>query len=204
MNSNLFAQMQGCRGPLAEALMAINRDCLSSAFRDAPERQERANSLLQLIPDREAAINIVETMGKTSWPTAYGQSPYDEIMTVIRCAISGVALPSGSTAVQRALHGVYMDEYALPSARLRWKLDDEGRRRRYPRLLRSMQHAALLTAGEADSVLRVLLRTNPHVRGHSAASCEASQHFGGNLKVVRAARLWRQRFASTVRMPLAA
>jgi hypothetical protein len=204
MNPKLFAELQHCRGPLGEALVAINRDCLSSAFRDAPQRQERAEALLLLIRDRASAIDLLETMGKTTWPTSYGQSPYDEILTVIRCAVAGVALTSGSTADQRALHGIYLDAFALPSARLRWQLDDEGRRRRYPRLLRAMQHGALLTPGEADSVLRVLLRTNPIGRSHSPASCEASQHFGGNLKVVRAARLWRQRFASTVRMPLAA
>ncbi len=203
MNKMLFAQLQDCAGALAEALIAQNRDCLSSAFRDVPQRQERATALLQLVPDRAAAMEIVQAAGKTTWPSSYGQSPYDEVLTVIRCAISGVALPSGSTGVQRELHGFYLETYALPSAKVRWHLDDAGRGQRYPRLLRSMQHCALLTAGEADSVLRVLLRTNPIGRGHSPASCEAAQHFGGNLKIVRASRRWRQRFVST-RVPLAA
>lgn len=200
MNWNLFSQLQQCEGHLAAALVAVNRDCLGSALTGVPEKEQRISALAGFIPGRAEARELLQAFGKTTWPAAYGQSPYDDVMEVIRCAVAGVALKSGSTPAQRALHGRWLPVYALPAATVRWNLDDDGRRQRYPRLLRAMEHAALLSPGEADSVLRILLRTNPYVRSHSSPSCEAAAHFGGNLKVVRAARLWRSRFASTVKV----
>jgi len=197
-------QLQACEGELASLLATVNRDCLGSVFDKSPERQARAVQLFNLLGDRGQVLNLLAALRGLSWPSSYGQSPYDEVATVLRCASQGVALPGGSTPVMRALHNLAIEHFAPASARARWNLDESGRARRYRRLLRAMQHAALLTPGEADSALRVLLRTNPMGRGHSSPSCEAVQHYGGNIATVRAARRWRRRFASTSRLPLAA
>lgn len=197
-------QLQACAGPLALLLAEVNRDCLRSAFDKSPERQARAQQLFELLGDRDEIRAMLAGLGRTTWPSSYGQTPYDEIATVLRCAIQGAAMPGGSTQGMRALHNLAVERFAPESARKRWFLDEAGRSKRYPRLLRAMQHAALLTSGEADSALRVLLRTNPQLRSHSSPSCEAVAHYGGNLAAVRAARRWRHRFASTSRLPLAA
>lgn len=207
LKQQLTTKLQAMSGELAAALAAVDTDCLRSRFTDPVERIERATRLMKLVPHRAAALALSDAFGVTRWPTAYGESPYDNVMAVIRCALQGVALWEGCTAAQCALHVLCVDAYALPTARARLNLDDAGRRLRYPRLLRAMEHVALLSAGEADSALRVLLRTHPKGRGHAPASCEAVAHFGGsgaNLKVVHAARRWRQRFASTARNPVAA
>ena len=203
LKQQLTMQLQAMAGELAAALAAVDTDCLRSRFTEPVERLERTTRLMKLVPDRATALALSDAFGRTRWPAAYGESPYDHVMCVIRCALQGVALLEGSTAAQRALHAMCVEAFALPCARARLNLDDAGRRRRYPRLLRAMEHAALLTTGEADSALRGLLRTHPLGRGHAPASCEAVAHFGGNLKVVRAARRWRQRFASTARVALA-
>ncbi len=198
------SRLHACEGELASLLAEVNRDCLVSAFNKSPDRQARAAQLFNLLGDRAEVLTLLAALGGLCWPSSYGQSPYDEVATVLRCASQGVALPSGSTPVMRELHDLAIERFAPASARVRWNLDESGRARRYRRLLRAMQHAALLTPGEADSALRVLLRTNPIWRGHSSASCEAVQHYGGNIATVRAARRWRRRFASTSRLPLAA
>jgi len=197
-------QLGACEGAAASLLAEVNRDCLGSVFDKSPERQQRAMQLLDLLANREQVLNLLRVLGGLSWPTSYGQSPYEEVATVLRCAAQGLALPGGSTPVMRALHNLAIERFAPASARARWNLDEAGRAHRYRRLLRAMQHAALLTPGEADSALRVLLRTNPIGRGHCPASCEAVHHYGGNIATVRAARRWRRRFASTTRLPLAA
>lgn len=199
------ARQLGAReGALATLLADVNRDCLGSVFDKSPERQQRAAQLFDMLANRDQVLQLLRALGGLTWPASYGQSPYEEVATVLRCAAQGHALPSGSTPVMRALHNLAIEQFAPASARARWSLDEAGRAHRYRRLLRAMQHAALLTPGEADSALRVLLRTNPMRRGDSPASCEAVHHYGGNIATVRAARRWRRRFASTTRLPLAA
>lgn len=191
----LARQLKGGTSELATTLATVDRDCLRGRLGASDDRHERVVRLLQLVPDRAAAVALSQAFGMTRWAGAYAESPYDNAMLAIRCAIDGVPLPSGSAPAQRSFHDLCVNAYALCSAQARWNLDDEGRRRRYRRLLRAMQQAALLTAGEADSALRALLRTNPAGRHHCPPSCEAVQHFGGCLRVVRAARGWRHRFA---------
>lgn len=203
-DASLFQQLQACEGLLADTLMQANRQCLRAANREADERELVIRVLFNMLADRGGLLLVLQALGKTRWPGTYGQSPYEEISTVLRCASQGLAMPGGSTPVMRELHAAAIERFAPPAARVRWSLNEGGRAKRYRRLLRAMQHGALLTPGEADSALRVLLRTNPSLRHHSPPSCEAVAHYGGNLAVVRAGRRWRHRFATTTRLAVAA
>jgi len=199
MQNELFQQLQSVTGELAKAMRAVNIDCQGSSMDRPPERRGRIQALLDMLGDTDQVRAVSQAVGNTRWPGAYGESPYDDLMTVLRCASRGEPLPCGATRVMQELHQMCFDRFAPPAARSRWAMDERQRQARFPRLLRAMQHGALLTVGEADATLRVLLGTHPHGRGHAPASCEAVAHFGGCLKVVRAARRWRLRFLTTSR-----
>lgn len=197
MQNKLFRELQDVTGELATAMRMVNIDCQGSSMDRPPERRGRIHALLEMLGDAQQVRAISAAVGRTRWPMFYGESPYDDLMTVLRCACKGEPLPGGSTAVMREVHELCIGRFAPPAARSRWAISDDNQlRARYPRLLRAMQHGALLTSGESDATLRVLLNTNPQGRAH-VGGCEAVQHFGGCLKVVRAARRWRTRFASS-------
>jgi hypothetical protein len=201
MNQELFQQLQDVTGPLATAMMAVNHDCQGSSMDRPTERLGRIHAFLDMLHDADQVRAISAAMSRTSWPRAYGESPYDDLLTVLRCACQGEPLPGGATGVMGELHLLCIDRFGPPAARSRWAIEtDEQRRARFPRLLRAMEHGALLTPGEADATLRVLLRIQSRARIHAPSSSEAVQHFGGCLKVVHAARRWRLRFGSTSRM----
>ena len=138
-------------------------------------------------------------------PGTVGQSPYSDFTYVLQCAVDGHGLMPGSTANQRELHGALLDAYATPAWRARWALHRDQLHRRYPRLLRAMQDAAILTRTKAESTL-LLLRRHPSARPRSPSSCEAVLHFGGgdggNMAVVRAA-IGRRRMFPSARRALA-
>lgn len=181
-------------GDITRLLTRLDRLC--DAYAEQTALNEGVATLLQVVPDRADAVLLVRAAQRVPWPQQWGPVPYRRAAEALQVAVDGAALPPGASAGQRGLHTLLLDAYALPAARARLKLDAEGMRQRYPRLLRAMQHAALLTTGEAEATLRVLLRTHPLARDRCAPSCEATAHFGGNIKVVRKARVVRQRFPS--------
>lgn len=195
---SLFRQLQSCCGLLPDLLREINGYCARSGrLETAAGATTRVAQLLDLLATREGALAFLAAHAQTRWPISYGQSPYDDIANVIRSAVRGVQLPRGATATMREIHASVLERLGPPAALARIHLDEGGRRRRYRRLLRAMQHAALLSPGEADSAVRVLLRYHPDDRHSSPASCEAVAHFGGNAAAVCAARRWRHRFAAS-------
>jgi len=113
--------------------------------------------------------------------------------------VEGHAPMRGSSKWHRVVHDQLLRRYALPSAILRWDMDRDELVRRYPRLLRAMRDAAILTRTEAEAALLQLLRTYPSQRAQSLPASEAVSHFGGNLKVVRVAIRRRRMFPSTAR-----
>jgi hypothetical protein len=199
---HLVDQLRGAVGHLAACLLELAQLCRASHSK--PEQQlELLARLFRLIPDRRAAQVLLNTHGAIAWAGTFGQSPYSDFTYVLRCAVDGHGLMPGPTANQRELHGPLLDAYATPAARARWGLDRDQLQRRYPRLLRAMQDAAILTRTEAESTLLVLLRRHPSARHRSPSSCEAVHHFGGgdggNMAVIRAAIRRRQLFPSARR-----
>lgn len=199
---NLVKQLQQVAGDLATAFATLSSQCV--AQRAASEREAAIATFLQLVPGRSAAEALLQAHGATCWPGSFGESPYEHSAGVLRHALSGFALPPRSTNAEREMHLAFLKAYALPTAVARWELDRDALWGRYPRLLRAMQHGALLTPREAEGAVYILLHTNPTARQRSCASSEAVSHFGGNVAAVRAARRWRARFASTARLALAA
>lgn len=181
-------------GDITRLMIRLEKQCDGGAEQTA--LSEGVATLLQVVPDRADAVLLVRAAQRVRWPQQWGPVPYRRAAEALQAAVDGTALPPGANAGQRALHTLLLDAYALPAARARLNLDAQSMRQRYPRLLRAMRHAALLTTGEAEATLRVLLRTHPVARDRCAPSCEATAHFGGNLKVVRRARVVRQRFPS--------
>lgn len=120
-----------------------------------------------------------------------------EFFSVLRCAVAGHAMTPGATRSQRHVHARLLVAYGPPAARVRVGLAMDHLERRYPRLLRAMRDAAILSQGEAQSALYTLLQTHPTARRSCCASCEAVAHFGGNLAVVRSAVRRRRLFPST-------
>lgn len=198
----LTSQLQQVAGQVATVLFSLSRLCVSSL--DAEERAAAIAEMLRLVPTRAGALDVLGAHGKTSWPSSFGESPYENAIAMLRHAVAGVALPPRSTNAERDMHLAFLKAYALPTAVARWELDRDALWGRYPRLLRAMQHGALLTQREAEGAVYILLHTNPSARQRSCASSEAVSHFGGNVAAVRAARRWRARFASTLRPALAA
>lgn len=196
----LSGELMSCEGTLPELLIELNRVCLRASYASSEHRASLAATLLGLVPDRVAALGLLSAFGQTRWPASFGQSPYDEVMTVLRHALTGNGLASGGGEGERDLHRTLLSRFAPPAALARWSLNRDQLELRYPRLLRAMRHAALLTHGEAEGALWLLLRRHPTSRNLAPPSSEAVAHFGGNLKAVAAARRWRQRFANT-RLP---
>lgn len=199
---NLVTDLQQVAGELAALLASLSRYCV--AAHAAGEREAAIAEFLRLVPERGDAQLLLQAHGATAWPASFGESPYEHAAGVLRHALSGIALPPRSTNAERAMHVAFLKAYALPTAVSRWELDRDSLWGRYPRLLRAMQHGALLTQREAEGAVYILLHTNPAARQRSCASSEAVSHFGGNVAAVRAARRWRARFASTARLALAA
>lgn len=199
---HLVDQLRGAVGHLAACLLVLAQLCRSSHSK-LEQQQELLARLFRLIPDRRAALDLLATHGTMAWAGTFGQSPYSDFTHVMRCAVDGHGLMPGATANQRELHGALVDVYATPAARARWALDRDQLQRRYPRLLRGMQDAAILTRTEAESTLLQLLRRHPSARHRSPSSCEAVHHFGGgdggNMAVVRAAIRRRRIFPSARR-----
>lgn len=199
---NLVTNLQQVAGPLAAAFASLSRYCV--AAHAAGEREAAIADFLRLVRGRADALQLLHAYGSTTWPGSFGESPYEHAAGVLRHALTGVALPPRSTNAERDMHAAFLKAYALPTAVSRWELDRDALWGRYPRLLRAMQHGALLTQREAEGAVYILLHTNPVARQRSCASSEAVSHFGGNVAAVRAARRWRARFASTARLALAA
>lgn len=199
---NLVMQLQQLSGPVAVLFAALSRQCVSS--NSASEKEAAIAEFLRLVPTRTDALALLTAHGATSWPVTFGESPYEHSAGVLRHSLAGHALPPRSTNVEREMHVAFLKAYALPTCVARWDLDRDALWGRYPRLLRAMQHGALLTQREAEGAVYILLHTNPDARQRSCASSEAVSHFGGNVAAVRAARRWRARFASTARFALAA
>lgn len=199
---NLVMQLQQVAGPVAAMLAELSRQCV--AGHNAPEREAAIAEFLRLVPSRAEAQQLLQAHGATCWPGSCGESPFEYAAGVLRHALNGLALPPRSTNAEREMHVAFLKAYALPTCVARWELDRDGLWGRYPRLLRAMQHGALLTPREAEGAVYILLHTNPAARQRSCASSEAVSHFGGNVAAVRAARRWRARFASTARLAMAA
>lgn len=193
----LAKSIQSAEGPVAQALMELNRICLRNRHEDCFGPLSEGASFVQTVPDRDTLLQLVSAIGACRWPGSYGHSPYAEVYGVLVAAVNGRPLDVGALPGQRNLHQVFVAAYAPPAAKARWELGQQQLSRRYPRLLRAMQHGALLTPGEAEAALWVLLRRPASARAKSPASSEAVSNFGGNLRVVQAARRWRQRFART-------
>ncbi len=199
---HLVDQLRGAVGHLAACLLELAQLCRASHSK--PERQqEMLARLFRLIPDRAAAKHLLNAHGTITCSGTFGQSPYSDFTYVLRYAVDGHGLMPWATVNQRELHGALLNVYAAPAARARWALDRDQLQRRYPRLLRAMQDAAILTRTEAESTLLLLLRRHPAARHRSPSSCEAVHHFGGgdggNMAVVRAAIRRRQLFPSARR-----
>lgn len=199
---NLVMQLQQLHGRVTASLAALSQQCV--AAHNVPDRQAAITEFLRLVPARVDAQDVLQAHGATCWPGSFGESPYEHAVGVLRHVLNGVALPPRSTNAEREMHVAFLQAYALPTAVARWALDRDGLWGRYPRLLRAMQHGALLTPREAEGAVYILLHTNPAARQRSCASSEAVSHFGGNVAAVRAARRWRARFGSTARIALAA
>lgn len=189
--------LQHCRGALAETLRLVNVSLLHNKS-TSKEASEAMATLLALIVDREAGLKLFKALGSLSWPGTYGQSPWDEVYSVLSAAIQGHPVSKYHGQLARILQSDLVERVALPSAKYRLALDEAGRSKRYPRLLEAMRHGAMLTHGEADAALRMLLRACPCERGNTIASSEAVANFGGNLRVVHQARRWRKMFPERV------
>lgn len=198
---DLALSLQLMNTNLAHSLARLNSLCMRGCWpRDNFEKDhdlmakveaDRAR-LLQACANAAAAAQLLRAHSMTCWPATYGQSPYGELIVVIRHAIEGLALRRGSTQVERDLVDLLVPQLAPPAARNRYAHDDErGRARLYARLLYTMREVALLTHGEADAVLRTLLRLHPDNRASSPASSEAVAYSGGNLRVLQ--RAWQMR-----------
>lgn len=180
--------LQHCEGPLASCLLILNSFCLRGYYPESdPPLEQVSRPVTAYLRDRQAAQALLELHGRTRWPGSYGQSPYQEVLAVIRIAASGFPLPHRGTRVERLLHDLWFLTIAPESSRSRQRLDTAGLWKRYPRLLQAMQYVAILTKGEVESTLRLLLRTHPQDRPTASPSCEATAHFGGNLRVVHQA-----------------
>ena len=188
----------------ARALGRLNSLCLTGrwiadtkgakgadASADASTNPDVAH-LRSVCTDASVATSILKAHGRTAWPGSYGQSPYAEVMAVIRHALDGQRLPRGSSQVERDLYGLLVPAIALPAARSRYSQDNEdGRAQRYPRLLFTLREVSILTPTEADATLRTLMRAHPADRGSASSPAEAVAHACGPLKVLQ--RAWQRR-----------
>lgn len=197
--SDLYLQLQHRDGPLAQALARLNTLCLQGRWPLNGDNGDRS-LLLQACTGPASATRLLQAHGMTCWPAQFGQSPYGEVFGVIRQALAGLALMRGANQVERDLWGLLVPRLAPPAARSRHALDERGRQRRYARLLHAMREAALLTEGEADATLRLLLRAHPLDRATTPPACEATAHFGGNLRVLQRACEVRRIAAERLRM----
>lgn len=189
--------LQQCRGALAQALKRVNT-CLLFNKCDLPETHDAMETFLAVVADRKSGLELHAALGSLRWPGTYGSSPWEELFSVLRAAIHGHAASKDFGRISRILHQDLIERLALPSAVKRLSLDEAGRKKRYPRLLEAMRQGALLTHGEADAALRMLLNACPGERARTCPSSEAVDHFGGNLRVVHQARRWRHLFRHNI------
>lgn len=189
-----------CEGELAQLLRSLAALCRSNSDKLDEAVGAALAYLVAMVPTRKEALLLSEVHGSIAWAASYGQSPYGDFTYVLRSALQGTALLPGSSRWQRSVHQRLVRTYGQPAAQVRL---DEGRdeqARRYPRLLRAMRDAAILSHGEAESCLSLLLATHPSQRHKAPGACEAVAHFGGNQAVVRAAIRRRKLFPSTRRL----
>lgn len=161
-------------GPISELLLQLAAHCRSSRG-DPDELDASCCVLLQLVPDRAAAEQLLAAQPAVGWSAA-NQSPYAGFIPVLRCILDGHGLMPGATRSQRHLHQRLAGAYGPPAAVARLRLCMENLEQRYPRLLRAMRDAAILSHGEAQSALYLLLQVHPSARLTSSASCEAVAH----------------------------
>ncbi len=190
-------ELQHCRGALSVVLSRVNT-CLLFDKCDIPDAKDAFSALLAITCDRESALKLHSTLGSLRWPGSYGSSPWEELFSVLHSAVHGYAPSKNFGRLSRILHQDLIERIALPAAVNRLNLNEVGRKKRYSRLLEAMRQGALLTHGEADSALRMLLNACPGERAKTFASCEAVDHFGGNLRVVHQARRWRHLFRDQI------
>ena len=195
--------LRAVTGPIPQLLVELAAHCRAGRC-DTDALDAGCSGLLQLVVDRQAAQQLLADHGALRWPGAMGQSPYADFTYVLRCTVDGHFLMPGATRSQRYLHARLASVYGPPAAKARLQLGMGDLERRYPRLLRAMRDAAILSHGEAQSALFLLLQAHPSSRRSTCASCEAVAHFGGNLAVVRAAIRRRRLFPSTRLRPRAA
>jgi len=183
---------------LPELLITTALRC--SARRLEPGEADRlASRLHESLPDRSAAKLLLAAYQDVR-ARFTDRDPYADLLRVLEAAVIGQPLPVGSTGAQRELHEALIAFYAPAAAQARWKLSSDAVETRYPRLLRAMRDAAILSYGEAQSALYALLRRHPSQRETLPPTSEAVAHFGGNLAVVRAAIRRRKLFPATRRV----
>jgi len=198
-NAALFAvrrQLVDTESDLAVALLTADGVCRSNKRPDNEALQQSCAALLAAIPDRASLRLAMQAYGGIVYAATYGQSPYECIMSVLYSLLNGQALFKDPTRGMRYIYEHLFEVYAPPAARSRVRVDGNTVEQRYPRLLRAMRAAAILSHTEANATLLLLLRTAPRDRCHASPSCEAVAHFGGAMKVVRAAKRYRRLFPS--------
>jgi hypothetical protein len=169
--------------PLAQSLLYLNRACLQGRL-DALAWRACEDAVVAALPSREHAQRLLAAHGKTCWPGSMGQSPYGEIFDLVRLALAGQVHRRAASLAEQAIHALLFERLAPAAARARVQLDGNGRERRYARLLFCMRETAILTTGEADAVLRQLLKAHPSERAQAFPACEAAANFGGNARVI--------------------
>jgi hypothetical protein len=185
------AQMlQAGAKPLAQNLLYLNRACLLGRL-DALARRACEDAVVAAFPSREHAQRLLAAHGKTCWPGSMGQSPYGEIFDLVRLALAGQVHRRAASLSEQAIHALLFERLAPAAARARGRFRPVERERRYARLLFCMRETAILTTGEADAVLRQLLKAHPSERAQAFPACEAAANFGGNARVI--AQVMRRR-----------
>ena len=180
----MYQELQHCCGDRAEVLSKLNRMCIAGRYNGDTAAQGLLVAAQGIFANREESLAWSAAHGLTSWPGSFGQSPFGEVFALLRIALAGhVPLASASPA-ERAIHAAVFDRIAPPAAVARVSLTEQGRSRRYGRLLLSMRQTAMLTHTEADATLRQLLARHPRERGSTLPSCEAVANFGGNMRVL--------------------
>jgi hypothetical protein len=186
--TSMSPESAACK-PLVDVVQQLAALCRVRRLDNGDALDRVCERLLRLVRGRADASHLLAGCDVTTASA--------EFISVLRCAVEGHAMTPGATRSQRHVHKRLLVAYGPPAARARVGLAMDHLERRYPRLLRAMRDAAILSQGEAQSALYMLLQAHPTVRRSCCASCEAVAHFGGNLAVVRAAIRRRRLFPST-------
>lgn len=134
----------------------------------------------ELVPSRKDAFALLKRMGQMSWPGSYGQSPWDSTYAALREVFWGSrGFPCG-----QAMRGA---GFCMAQTYFWWfyapATDETSLERGYPRLLSRLRRFGL-THTESFALIRAMRARNLAGRERLSSS-EATNHCGGDLKVLR-------------------